>query len=595
MECGLVTRGVAPDDAAMLVKNWLEVQHNRPWLMVLDNVDDKDAFFHEKMRDGRTPSQSIPRCEQGCLLFTTRTSDMAYDLATPATPVAVDVMNEEEGIRLLKSRLPNEVADDVLYLELLQELDYIPLAITQAIAYMIKRRRSVSQYLEQYRSNEETRTRLISYEVSEHGRQERSFESIAKTWIISFEWIYKNNQRAAQLLYLISFLQHQSIPRLLLRNNHENELDFEEAVGVLRSFSLIDNDDTETTFETHRLVQLVTRSWLQMQSPDELEKRGLEALHSVASRFPRPLNHPQEDYFKTCEILLPHADLVLRYEFRQPSREAEVARARVLDFTGRYSFWTGDSEECRNRLQASLAIKQKYLGEDHIDTMDTMERVVWAAALAYDEQQVNMAVKLGTRLLELHRIQHGEDHPNTIDCLSNLAVAICRQGDKIQAKKLHQQAVDLSTRVLGPQHLDTLNCKTHLATVLHDLGELDQAIWLQREVYETSLREIGHEHRLVLVHENNLAWFLFERGDLDEALALSYHAFGVKRKILGSDHASTLASGDLTAWILRRQGKLLESEDFCGMLLAEAQEGPRRHTKDTRQALGAIREMYTRD
>jgi hypothetical protein len=79
--CGVIQSESSESDVAAMVKAWLESQFKTSWLMVIDNVDDKDAFFHAKTRGGYSCMECIPKCQHGSLLFTTRSYEVAVDLA----------------------------------------------------------------------------------------------------------------------------------------------------------------------------------------------------------------------------------------------------------------------------------------------------------------------------------------------------------------------------------------------------------------------------------------------------------------------------------------------------------------------------------
>lgn len=85
------------------------------------------------------------------------------------------------------------------------------------------------------------------------------------------------------------------------------------------------------------------------------------------------------------------------------------------------------------------------------------------------------SVKLGRVCLELRREILGNDHPDTIDCLSDLAAALESQDDLELSKRMQRQALQASERVLGPEHPDTLNCKSHLAGVLEEHIKSEEA------------------------------------------------------------------------------------------------------------------------
>lgn len=134
-ECRIVTQEATQVDITLLVKGWLETRHEGRWLMVVDNVDDADVFFRESTGNKKTLSQYIPRTGKGSLLFTTRSRDIAVDLILPVTPISIPVLTKSEGRRLLCSRVAGDHSEESV-VELLEELEYIPLAITQAAAFM---------------------------------------------------------------------------------------------------------------------------------------------------------------------------------------------------------------------------------------------------------------------------------------------------------------------------------------------------------------------------------------------------------------------------------------------------------------------------
>ncbi len=170
--------------------------------MVVDNVDDRRAFFDEPLSStaAKTPYEYLPRCGHGALVFTTRNRDSAVDLAAPAEPITVSGHTPAEGHELLRERrLPGGYLTDLAG-ELLAQLEHIPLAITQAVAFMTKRRKGIAEYLALFAKSDVNRTKLLSFEFADHARQGSPMESVARTWTLSFEWIrdsHKEGRRPA--------------------------------------------------------------------------------------------------------------------------------------------------------------------------------------------------------------------------------------------------------------------------------------------------------------------------------------------------------------------------------------------------------------
>lgn len=301
--------------------------------MVVDNVDDEWAFFREKCCNGKTPSQVLPHCPHGRLLFTSRTRDVAFDLASPTLPISVDFLTIEEGLELLRKRLGPDPPEAQL-IELLTELGHIPLAVTKALSFIAKRKKTVEQYLKLYRMDENSRSRLLTYEFLDHGRQEQTMESVARTWQISFEWIQKHHAKASEILCLMGFYQHHGVPERLLWTDDVDYLDFEESIAVLQAFSLLDVSTEEGSYSTHRLIQVTTRLWLEKNGQAQLERWALQALELVTLRFPPPDDDPPNHYWDECQSLLPHAETLLHRTFNTNKQESDLLKAKLLLLTG---------------------------------------------------------------------------------------------------------------------------------------------------------------------------------------------------------------------------------------------------------------------
>ncbi|RTE85083.1 hypothetical protein BHE90_000330 [Fusarium euwallaceae] len=465
-------------------------------------------------------------------------SDVAFDAASPAKPIMVQEMGVADGLELAKKRLPNDTPEELL-VELLEVLEFIPLAITQASAFMAKRRKTVRPYLDLYRKSDVTKMRLLSYEFSDHARPGSSMESVAKTWMISFEAIRESNPRAAELLCLMTFFQHQGVPAFLLQGEEEDEFDFQDAVAALKAFSFVDSNEEDTMFSTHRLVQLATRCWLDQEVPSETERWAFAALNSVATHFPRPTSHPDARYFALGESLLPHEELILQKQFKMPSKEVELARARLLNSSGRYLHWKGSYDEARSRFQESMQINMRLLGERHIDTMTSTGLYGWSLAIIGHNPE---AVPMLERLVQLRTEVLGKDDPQTIDALSDFAHAIVAAGDLQKSEAMQREAVARSERILGRRHGNTIDCMAFLAQVLHQQGKQAEATALQREIFTVTLEVLGPKHINALMAEGNLASMLSnDRETYSEAYDIFKRNIQNKGEVYGLDHRETVA------------------------------------------------------
>ena len=128
-------------------------------------------------------------------------------------------MDEGDALAFLQKKLSFD-ADEHNAIKLLQALDYMPLAITQAAAYIEQRSpcMTISRYLDEIYRSDHNRACLLKKDIGDSCRDGRASNLIIVTWQISFEHIRKNIPTAAWLLSLMSFFDRQGIPESLLYN-----------------------------------------------------------------------------------------------------------------------------------------------------------------------------------------------------------------------------------------------------------------------------------------------------------------------------------------------------------------------------------------
>jgi hypothetical protein len=199
-------------DTLRLVRNWLCDEANGCWIMILDNADDLSVFFNSAK--GRQPSEVdgslqeaeyladfLPQSQNGSILITSRDRDTALRLTGNYTDVIrVEPMDKLHALALLQKKLDSS-PDEEDALKLLQNLDYIPLAITQAAAYIKQRAPwiTVSTYLNELSKSDRDRASLLEKDVGDIRRDGRASNSIISTWQISFEHIREVRASAARL------------------------------------------------------------------------------------------------------------------------------------------------------------------------------------------------------------------------------------------------------------------------------------------------------------------------------------------------------------------------------------------------------------
>jgi hypothetical protein len=94
--------------------------------------------------------------------------------------------------RTARARIPRPCTlnEDSAAVELLRTLNGMPLAITQAAAYIKRRARmTIAEYLSEFCANDKRRESLLNWDAGDLRRDESASNSVVTTWQISFERI----------------------------------------------------------------------------------------------------------------------------------------------------------------------------------------------------------------------------------------------------------------------------------------------------------------------------------------------------------------------------------------------------------------------
>ncbi|KAH7116613.1 hypothetical protein B0J13DRAFT_204473 [Dactylonectria estremocensis] len=245
-------------------------EENGPWMMVLDNADSVDVFFTGAHGSHDQPLASfLPKTGRGSIIITSRNTDAAERLAGLDAIYNVPIMEKSQALQLLQNRLGECAEDDAIITDLDDDLNYMPLAITQAATY-IKRRRprmSVSAYVDEFRRSHKKKASLLNRDGGDLRRDESASNSIVTTWQITFEQIRRDRPSAADLLSFMSFFNPQGIPEFALQTYvRKDGEDGEEDLPAL-GISLLLVKEMHFAVVKKRSLLLVKRSLLLVKSP----------------------------------------------------------------------------------------------------------------------------------------------------------------------------------------------------------------------------------------------------------------------------------------------------------------------------------------
>ncbi|KAJ5974633.1 hypothetical protein N7481_011843 [Penicillium waksmanii] len=580
-----------------LVYQWLCDPGNGRWLMVLDNVDDDGVFFSGNEYNDRGPRiLFLPQAVHGSILTTSRNELAARNLiGKDGHVIEIQPMNEEESLTLLRARIPASQSGGSGEDEkaLVQVLEYIPLAITQAGSYIANRspRVSVSRYLQLFRESDSNQTHLLQHEDAKDLRRDPSIRhAIITTWQLSFEQIHRERPAATDLLALISMFDRQGIPESLVRAD-DDELQFEDALAPLISYSLVRIETETASFDMHRLVQLSVRKWLEIHL--ELVRWQEKSRAIMAQMFPSG----HYETWTECRRLLPHAKEVIKsvsdvrgdqmhaatisfhcgwYLMLQGTyKEAQFFQKSALDANerlfglddpktllsasnfGNVLLRQGKHEEAQAMHQRVLETRTKVLGCEHRRTLFTINYLglVFSGQMKYEEAEA-----MHRRALKVREKVFGCEHPDTLTSINDLGNVLSNQGKYKEAESMHQRVLEAREKSFGREDPETLTTVNDFGMVLFRQGKYREAEAMHRRAFETREKVLGREHPYTLTSARDLGLDLSHQGNYPEAEVMHRQALEGRKEVLGREDPSTLTSVSDLGNVLLRQGKYEEAE-----------------------------------
>ena len=588
--------------------------------MILDSADDTENFFSysdvtspkpagtDRIASEGNLARYIPECSHGSILVTTKNKETGVRLTRGRGILEIGHMDPAESRKLMQEILeddgPNSDHLDILT----ARLEYLPLALAQSAAFIQERSMTVARYLHLLDQSDSTLVELLSEPFEAVGRDSSVPNAVAATWMVSFKQIREQYPNASDLLSLMSFFDHQGIPKAFLSHwvapkdgqdraprggdRARGMLGLEKALGVLKGFSFASEGTTNENLNMHRLVQLVMRKWLIRQGTSGAWAG--QALATVSELYPLG----SYANWRVCDDYLPHAYVVLSHEDSSSPADA-IARGSLLHDMALFMLYRGQWNKAEELQVQAVAMRRRVFGEEHPAMLTSMANLAstyrnqgrWMEAEKLEVQIMEMssrvlggehpdtlismanlastywnqgrwteAEKLEVQVMETRKRVLGEEHPDTLTIMANLASTFWNQGRWTEAEKLEVQVMEASSTVLGEEHPNTLTSMANLASTYRNQGRWTEAEKLEVQVMETSSKVWGEEHPDTLIGMANLASTFWNQGRWTEAEKLEVQVMETRKRILGEEHHSTLTSMGNLASTYRNQGRWTEAE-----------------------------------
>lgn len=559
-----------PERAAQAFQAWLEPAPGRPrWLIILDDVADPGD-----LRDLWPPAHP-----GGRTLVTTRRRDAA--LATHGSLVPVGLFTPAEATAHLRHALAtqgrSEPEPDLAALA--QDLGHLPLALSQAAAYLTDTHLTAAEY----RTRLADRARHLADLLPEPGHlPDDQSTPAAAAWSLSVD--RANELRPAGLarpmLQLAAMLDPNGIPdrvltsdpvraylgakRALQRNGKPDPrppaVTKEEATDALRALhrlSLIDHSPGEA-HQAVRVHQIVQRTVLDALRPDHRDLIARFAAHALTAVWP----DIERDGGLASALRANTTALIARAEGSLYRPDAHVVLYRLGESIGD----AGHMATAIQHFQRVTNTTTRYLGPDHPSTLTYRSNLaVWRAEAGDTAGAAEAAAAL---LADRLRVS-GPDHHDTLTTRSLLAHLRAQAGDPAGAAAEISALLEDYVRVLGADHPLTLTARHRLAMWLDDTGDTAAAAAALTVLVEDHLRVLGPDHPYTFTARSNLAYLRGKTGDPARTAEENAVLLEDRLRVLGPHHPDTLITRAVLASCRGAAGYPAEAASALAALLED--------------------------
>jgi len=581
------------------------------WILVFDNADSAPEVVEN----------FIPPGHRGNVLITSRNRSLGR-LTQFENSLEIENMEKEDAISLLlKASGHTGQAEPHLWKmaeNIVTELCFLPLAVAQAGASIEAGLCDIHDYLLQFSAK---RKELLSY--SSFKGASKYYQTVYGTWELSFKEIETRASRgstshdvqSAQIAILIfqifAFMHYESIDenifehvalnirdnkdqlpqilgstaesRLLCcdKNSRWDKFYFRMGIQILQSFSLIKRRSDENSYSVHPLIHSWNRD-RQSQSEQHINFYRAMTILSCSISF----SYKTQDYIFR-QRLIPHIKASYHYA-------AELDIKKEYD-DNRYSKFglvfreNGDWAEAENLDIQVMKTRNEMLGQEHPDTLSSMSNL---ASTYWNQGRWNEAEQLEIQVMDLSKRVLGQEHPHTLTSTSNLASTYLNQGRWNEAEQLQNQVMDLRKRVLGQEHPHTLTSMSNIASTYLNQGRWIEAEKLEIQVMDLRKRVLGQEHPHTLSSMSNLASTYLNQGRWNKAEQLQNQVMELSKRVLGQEHPHTLTSMSNLASTYWNQRRWNEAEQLDIQVMDLSKRVLGQEHPDTLSSMGNLASTY---
>ena len=226
---------------------------------------------------------------------------------------------------------------------------------------------------------------------------------------------------------------------------------------------------------------------------------------------------------------------IVRFETIKHADAATVIPVLFYTNLARLYWKQGRYTEAEEMARWCVEKCRSYWGEEHQSTQNNNQLL---ASVLCSQRKFREAAEIGSKSTSIFRKLLGENHPDTISSMENEAMRLIVCHD--DREKMLRKTLAMWTSVMGKEHPNTLANMDHLAETLKTQGKIKESIDMHQQAYDLRRLHLGEEHPDTLKSMSNLAWVVNNKGNFEQAEKLQQRAIELTEVNLGRGHPEML-------------------------------------------------------
>ncbi|PHM11000.1 tetratricopeptide repeat protein [Nostoc sp. 'Peltigera malacea cyanobiont' DB3992] len=483
-------------------------------LLVLDDVTNL-----------RSCRELLPKANHFRVLITTRLRSMDSSVVEE---ISLDVLEPKDALQLLTSLVDEKRVQRELQTakELCQWLGHLPLGLQLVGVYLAKKppNWSLTKILERLKEQ-----KLLNEALNPSQKQlEQTLNTAERGILAAFEFSWQElnptTRHVAKLLSLFA----------------QNDFLWEWINSASQRLSLTESEIETANDELyqHHLVQ-----WIE-------EKEGYCRIHTLIRQF------LQDKLASTSSSSIEDSTEGLKMNYKQAFAAVMVEIAKEIAESATREFITSVQDAIPHLIEVAQSFIEAVRDEDLIFLF------VGLGKFYIQQGLYTLAETWYIQCLSTVEIRLGEEHPDFVESLSNLAEIYKLLGKYTEAEHLVLQVLALKKSLLGEEHPDIAEILNKLGVIYYSLGKYAEAEPLYLKALEMRKRLFQEEHPYIAITLNNLALLYDSLGKYTEAEPLYLKVLEMRKRILGEEHPKVAMTLNNLALLYYHQGHYNEAEKF---------------------------------